>query len=312
VHDHVIATAGNLTSLGLVEAPLLDEADIAQVGTEALSREEATLPTSFPLDGGLFEQLAGSLVSMKRQGLRSLFMAAFDQPTGKLADQQIRMVAKQAGLDFAGEVYIPGAATNFTSYVQGAIQSRADVVVPAMPGPSTVGFLVTCNQLHARFRVAYPGGELQPRQIQQLGGARGVLNEAIEFDAMPPLSATDRFPALRTFKADLDAEYAAGDKGAAPDLRTPGSLAVWLSVQIIGRIAGQVGALDARAFLRALRDSPSVDTLGLTPPWSPGKTGPPMSPRTTNPFGYFITQRSGEEVLVDPTPVNPYQALPPA
>ncbi len=309
VADGVIATAGNLTGFGMVEAPILDEAGIAQVGTTALSAEESNLPTSFPLEGGLPEQLTGAIVSMKRRGLHSMFIASYDQPTGKLADRQIRGVARALGLVVAGDVYIPSAATDFSSYAQAAIDSKADVLVPALPAPPIVALVAASNQAGARYKVAYAGGELEPRQIAVLGGARGVLNDALEFNGLPPLSATDRFPALRSFKADMDAEYAAGDRAASSGLRTPGNLGVWLSVQIIARLASALPAIDAPSLLRALQTSPTVDTLGLTPPWTPGKTGSPPFLRVTNPWGYFITQRNGVEVLVDPTPVNPYEAL---
>jgi ABC-type branched-subunit amino acid transport system substrate-binding protein len=309
VTDHVIATAGNLTGFGQVEAPILDEAGIAEVGSTALSREESTLPTMFPMVGGLPEQLTGAILSMRMRGLHSMFMASYDQPTGKLADMQVRAAARSAGLEFAGDVYIPSAATVFTPYARAAVQSRADVLVIALPAPPMLAMLDASNQIGARYRVIYPGGELQPRQIAHTGGANGVLNGCLEFDGLPPLEATDQFPALRTFKADMDAEYAAGDKSAAPELRTPGTLGVWLSVQVLARLAAALPTIDAASILRALRTSPTVDTLGLTPPWTPGRPGSPAFPRVANPTGYFITQRNGQEVLVDPAPVDPFAAL---
>jgi hypothetical protein len=47
----------------------------------------------------------------------------------------------------------------------------------------------------------------------------------------------------------------------------------------------------------------------MTPPWAPGRTGLPIAPRATNLSGYLISQRNGVEVLVDPTPFDPFQAL---
>jgi ABC-type branched-subunit amino acid transport system substrate-binding protein len=309
VQDRVIATAGNLTSFGMLESPILDEAGIAQVGTTALSPEESMLPTSFPIEGGLGEQLAGAIYSMKRRGLHSIFVVAYDQPTGKVADMQIRNVAARAGVDFAGDVYMPSAAGTFGPYVQAAIQSKADVLVPALPGGPLLRLLAASNQAGAKYHVAYPGGELEPREIATLGGAKGVTDGSLQFFGLPPPSAADRFPAVRTFQVNMDAEFASGDKGAAPDQRTTGTLMVWLAVEIISRIASTLPTVDAQSVLHALTTSPTVDTLGLTPPWTPGKNGPPPFTRVTNRFGYFITQRGGQEVLDDPTPFNPYQAL---
>jgi hypothetical protein len=169
--------------------------------------------------------------------------------------------------------------------------------------------LAASNQAGAKYRVAYPGGELEPREIALLGGAKGVTDGSLQFFGLPPPSAADRFPAVRTFQVNMDAEFASGDKGAAPDQRTTGTLMVWLAVEIISRIASTLPTVDAQSVLHALTTSPTVDTLGLTPPWTPGRNGPPPFTRVTNRFGYFITQRGGQEVLDDPTPFNPYQAL---
>ena len=67
--------------------------------------------------------------------------------------------------------------------------------------------------------------------------------------------------------------------------------------------------MDAAHLLESLRTKPVIDTLGLTPPWSPGQTGLPNLPRVTNLYGYLSTQRNGVEVLADPTPINPFLLL---
>jgi ABC-type branched-subunit amino acid transport system substrate-binding protein len=309
VADHVIATAGSLTALSEVEAPILDAAGVPQVGSEALSPEDTYLPTAFPLDGGIFSQTAGELFGARRRGLRGVFVATYDNPTGQLIVQLVSQLARVAGLTFLGQVYIPIAATNFTSYVRSAIQAHADFVLPNMPPPSLDYFLAASRQVGARYVVGLPYGALRPKEVQALGGAAGPTENAVEFAGIPPVRETDAFPALRTFKADMDAELAAGDQDAAPDQRTGGPVTAWLSVQIIARVAQTLPVLDAANLAHALRALPTVDTLGLTPPWTPGKTGPMAFPRVTNSAGYFITQRNGVEVLADPTPFDAFKAV---
>jgi ABC-type branched-subunit amino acid transport system substrate-binding protein len=309
VADRVIATAGSMTALSEVEAPILDEAGIPQVGSEALSPEDTYLPTAFPLDGGIFTQTAGELFGAKRRGLHSVFVATYDNPTGKLIVQIVSQLARAAGLAFLGAVYIPIAATSFAPYAQSAMQSHADLVLPNMPPPSLEGFLGASKQAGARYSVGLPYGAVEPRDIAMLGGASGPTEGSLEFAGIPPVSATDVFPALRTFKADMDAELAAGDPAAAPDERTGGPLTAWLSVQVIARVANTLAVPTAANLAHALRTSPTVDTFGLTAPWTPGKTGPEAFPRVTNAAGYFITQRKGVEVLVDPTPFDTFKAV---
>lgn len=309
VGDGVIATAASVSELSMVEGPILDEAGIAQVGSEAISPEDFTLPTAFPMDGGIFVQAAGCIVGARRRGLHSMFAVTIDTPAGRTLVESVGQVAKLAGIDMVGAAYIPEAASDLMPYVQEAMQSKADVVFPGMPPSATIPYLVDSRLAGARYLVMAPAGSFTPADIELMGGPQAATENDIEFSALPPISAVDRFPALKTFTADMDAELAAGDRSAAPEHRTGGSVAAWLSVQIIARLAASLPTIDAAGILNALRTSPTIDTLGLTPPWAPGRTGLPQMPRITNVFGYLSSQRNGVEVLTDPTPFNPLQVL---
>jgi ABC-type branched-subunit amino acid transport system substrate-binding protein len=309
VGDGVVATVGDISTFSMVEAPILDEAGIAQVGNTALNPEDSTLPTAFPLTGGLVDLMAGSLVGMKRRGLHSLFVVTTDTPPGRLIVQLAGQLVRGAGVSLAGASYTPLAATDLGAYVQAAVQSKTEVVFPALAPPMTIQYAMASRHGGAKYQIAVPYGEFRPRDIEQMGGRQAITENDIEFSTLPPLSAADRFPAIRAFLADMDAEQRAGDSSATPELRTGGSLTAWLCVQIVARLAATLPTVDAPAMLRALRTSSTVDTLGLTPPWTPGRTGLPTAPRLTNLFGYLVSQRNGVEVLVDPTPFDPLQAL---
>ena len=123
------------------------------------------------------------------------------------------------------------------------------------------------------------------------------------------LQYVDESKAPRPGTPEMDAEVAAGDAAAGPALRTGGGMIAWLSVHIIARLAEKLATVDAASILHALRTSPTVDTLGLTPPWTPGRTGPAAFPRVTNLFGYLVTQRDGIEILTDPAAIDPFQVL---
>jgi ABC-type branched-subunit amino acid transport system substrate-binding protein len=309
VTDGVVATASDVTSLSMVEAPILDEAGIPQVGGEALNPEDTSLPTAFPLDGGAVTQLAGMVAGVRRRGLHTLFVFSVDVPAGRLAGQLAAQMARSAGVQLVGEAYAPSAATDYSPWVQMAVQSRADVVAPAVLPLQLGRFLTASREAGARYLVTFPYGDLAPRDIQRLGGSGAPSENGIEFATLPPVTAADRFPALRTFAADMDAELASGDAAAAPGWRTGGPLTAWLSVQIIAAVSSTLPVVDAAHLFAALRTSPAVDTMGLTPPWTPGRKGPAAFPRITNGFGYFITQSHGVEVLADPNPFDTFQLL---
>jgi ABC-type branched-subunit amino acid transport system substrate-binding protein len=309
VRDGVVATAANVSEFSMVEAPILDEAGIPQVGSEALNPEDTTLATAFPLDGGVIHQIAGGIVGMKRRNLHSLFIATFDTPPGRLLVQTTGQLVRPAGITLATPAYAPIAATDFTQYIQAAMQSKADVVFPAMTPAATIGFIIASKRAGAKYLILVPYGEFSARDLAAMGGAASLTENDVMFSSLPPLSATDRFPALQTFAADMDAEVAAGDLGAVAEERTGGSLHAWLCVQIIARIAASLATVDAPSMLHALQTSPVVDTLGLTPAWAAGRTGLPTMPRVTQLYGYLITQRNGVEALADPTPFNPFLVL---
>jgi len=309
VSDGVIATAASISVFSMVEGPILDEAGIPQVGNEAINPEDSNLPTAFPLDGGIVTQMAGGIVGIKRRGLHTMFVVTLDTPPGRTIVQLAGQLVRPAEIGMAGAAYVPAAASDLTSYVQAAMQSRADVVFPALPPYLTLPFLMASRHAGARYLIMVPYGEFTPRDIAMMGGRDAITENDIEFTALPPLSATDRFPAVAEFASDMDAELAAGDAGAAAELRTGGTLQAWLTVQIIAREASELTTIDAPSLLRALRTRPTVDTMGLTPPWAPSRTGPPGFPRATNLFGYLVSQWSGVEVLTDPTPFSPFQVL---
>jgi ABC-type branched-subunit amino acid transport system substrate-binding protein len=244
--------------------------------------------------------------------MHTLFIVTQDSPPGRLLAGAAGQLAKAAEASEVGAAYIPSAATDFTPYVQEAMQSKADVVFPGLPPTLAIPFLLASRQAGARYTIMAASGEFTPAVIALMGGPNAATENEIGFAALPPPSAGDRFPAIRTFASDMDAELAAGDEAAAADQRNGGSLAAWLCVQIIAREAAGLDVVDSAHLLQALRTAPVIDTLGLTPPWSPSHAAGvlPALPRVANLFGYLITQRNGVEVLADPNPINPFQ--PPA
>src|SRR6266545_5719268 len=260
VRDGVIATAASISEFSMVETPILDAAGIPQVMNEALNPEDFTLPSVFLLDGGIFVQMAGGLVGMKRRGLRSLFIVTVDSPPGRGLLQLAGQLLRPAEVALAGQSFIPPAATDLTAYVQAAMESKAEVVFPALPPTMTIPFLLASKRAGAGYLIMVPYGEFTPRTIALLGGREAVTENDIEFSAVPPLSATERFVALRSFQSDMDAQLAAGDQGAAPNGRTGASLVAWLSVQVIARESASLETVDAAHLMEALRTKPTVDT----------------------------------------------------
>jgi ABC-type branched-subunit amino acid transport system substrate-binding protein len=310
ISDGVVATAGDASQFGMVNAPILDQAGIAQVGPSALTAEEVTLPSSFPIQTGLPGYIAGEMAAMKRRGLQRLFIVTPDTQTADLPLQVAMLAARAAQVTVVGSAGIPFVATDLSQWVQQAMRANAGVVMPLLPAGLTYQFAAASQQAGAKYLLSLIYGTLRPIDIQRLGGSRAITENSVEFAALPPLTAGDRFPALDRFRADMDAELAAGDLAAAPALRASGSLNTWLAVQVIARLAATLPTVTARTLLQALQTLPTVDTLGLTPPWTPGRTGPPLFPRITNGVGYFTTQRNGVEVLDDPTPFDSLAFLP--
>lgn len=308
--DNVIATVADASGYSMVEGPILDSMGIPQVGNKPLNPEDANLPTAFPLSGGLLGEIAGGLVGMKRRGLQSLFIAWSDTPSGRTTLPVATPLLKAAGITLSDSISVPPAATDIGMYVQAAMQSHAQVVLPSLSPAQTIQFITASKQAGASYVIMVPYGQFSQRDIEQMGGKASLTENDIEFSTVPPLSAADQFPAVKQFIADMDAELAAGDAGAAPDQRSGNSLMAWLSVQIVARLASTLALVNPSSIWGALLTDQTIDTLGMTPPWSPRKTGPSSAnPKLTNLFGYLVSQHGGVEVLTEPAPLNPLQVL---
>jgi ABC-type branched-subunit amino acid transport system substrate-binding protein len=310
--DNVIATVADVSGYSMVEGPILDSMGIPQVGNTPLNPEDANLPTAFPLSGGLLGQIAGGLVGMKRRGLQSLFIAWSDTPSGRTTVPVATPLLKAAGITLSDSVSVPPAATDIGMYVLAAMQSHAQVVFPSLSPAQTIQFITASKQAGASYVIMVPYGQFSQRDIDQMGNKTALTENDIEFSTVPPLSAADQFPAVKQYIADMDAELAAGDAGAAPDQRSGNSLMAWLSVQIVAKLASTLALINPSSIWGALLTYQTIDTLGMTPPWSPRKSGPSSAnPKLTNMFGYLVTQRGGIEVLSEPAPLNPLQVLGP-
>jgi branched-chain amino acid transport system substrate-binding protein len=307
--DNVIATVGDSSGFSMVEGPILDAMGVPRVGNVPVNSEDLTLPTAFPLTGGLVGLVAGGLVGMRRRGFQSLFIAWSDTPSGRSTVPTATALLKAAGITLADSTSVPLAASDIGPYVQAAIQSRAQVVLPSLSRSQTLDFVSASRAAGATYAIMLPYGLFGGRDIARLGGSEARTENDIEFSTVPPLSASDQFPAIRRFTADLDAELARGDAAAAADERRGDGLVAWLSVQVVARLASQLGLVNASSIWGALLTNQTVDTLGLTAPWTPRKAGPSQTPRLTNLNGYLVTQRGGVETLADPTPLNPLQTL---
>ncbi len=122
----------------------------------------------------------------------------------------------------------------------------------------------------------------------------------------PPIALADRYPGLKQFLADMDAEKAAGDKDApvSRDYVRGLTLDGYFSVIAAARIATQAKATNAASFKKAIDAAQNIDLGGVMPPWTPGKSVSKGVPRASNGTFYFYTDANGQVKLADPQPVD--------
>ncbi|WP_310962510.1 ABC transporter substrate-binding protein [Nocardioides terrisoli] len=301
IKDKVIAVAGGVTLFGDKMTPILQNAGIAQIGILPIVPAEYSSPTVFPLDTAGLGTVGGGLYALKKIGAETVYIVA--PYSGAASDAAIAFTEKNAaaaGLTVKGVAHVPPSATDYTQYAQAAISSGADAVFTNLAPAQLIPFTRAAQQLNAHFKLG-TDGEASPGDYKSLGM---LGSSAVYASSYPPISGdTERFPALATYNADMDAELASGDSNAEKDKRTSFTQRAWLAVSVTAQLAEKLEKPDAAGILKALRTEKNIET-GMIPAWTPSAKGP-TGYRSISNGQMYLLQRDGDgDKLIENDPVD--------
>lgn len=303
VSDKVIAVAGGASLFGNTMVPILQKGAVAWMGDFPQTEPEYNSTNMFLLDKGGVESGAGSVLALHAVGAKSIFSAHLQVPQGDAQFAEVKQGAAAAGVRVLGDASFPLTATDMSSFVQQAKDSKAEGVTFAGLAQQQVAYTKTAKQLGAGFTLGVTDGSLTPAQYNDTGNFSTVIT-----GGLPPVTAgadyPDKYPGVTQFMTDLKAEFDSGNKYADPAQATLHQLVAWLSVKVIAQVAATATAVDAPAVLAALNSAKDIKT-GVIPPWTPSATGPAKFSRVSNKYSWFSKiGANGKPTLLASDPVD--------
>lgn len=266
---HILAVVSAL-SLGGGVMPTLAEAGIPAVGSSGISVDGSDLsaPISYVFNPlVLYPAVCPSL--LKKIGVRQPAIVGYDLAASDRFSTLAEVGAKGAGLTSKANLREPLATSDWTPTASQLAATHADGATLLLSEPATFALMKAAGSTE---KYCHSAAAITPADLARLGP---VANNLVEATAFPELSEAPRFSELRRMIAELDADYRAGDRDAAPALRSTASTTnAWLSVQVVAKVGATVkGDLTAASLQAALGRTTDLD-LQLIPPLNFTKGSP--------------------------------------
>jgi branched-chain amino acid transport system substrate-binding protein len=311
VSDGVVATVGDGT---VIDDPgvekILSAAGIPSIDPFAISPQTYSDPNVFMLSGGAPTQYAAIPQYMNALGLQTYHFVYGISPAATSNMDIVNSAAKLAGVTQKGApTGVALTAADYSPAAASAASSGAQITIPVL-APSQTNLLVkAAQQLGESLRFGVDS-QFTISQVQQWGQSGGPLSGALLADAVPPMTETTEFPALNTFTKDMNAEYQAGDSAAQLSQAQPLSLLGWLDIQVLAEVLKSgSGDASAASVKQGFETAKNLNTMGLTPPWTPSAQGPAQYPRISNPWMWLFTVKSGQFSMYQTKPISVQTAL---
>jgi ABC-type branched-subunit amino acid transport system substrate-binding protein len=295
VTDHVVATVGDSSTFADRYNATLLAAGIPRIGPLAVGPTEYTAANNYPLSGGAVTLFGGDIAFGAKLGYTTTTVIAIETPQTSLLTALLAGPLAANKVTNKSTIQIPQDATDMSPYVNKAKQSGAQFVVVGLNPALLEQFLLTSQQLGAKYKVMVPNSALSQASVDKLGGATGAAEGVYLAGPFPPATATG-LATIDLFNREMDIRQARGDSNAQLSKRDI-TVEGWLATHAFGAIAKMVtGTVTAASLDAVLKTAKDVDLGDIMPPWSPSATGSPL-PRVTNTEGYLLQVKNGKEVL---------------
>jgi ABC-type branched-subunit amino acid transport system substrate-binding protein len=298
ISDKVAATVGNaIYTSEKTSDELFKKAGIAQIGNYASGISE-TDPNSYLFFGGQTYANAGQIYAATKWAGKKVGVVRLDFPYTAPYFDFYRKACQSLGCTVVSTAVIPSnEVTDFSTYASQLLKGNPDVIVPDL-GPLILPLLKALNQLGFKGKMVMQDTNATTKAFQ--GQPASVQQQYIISSPFPPPSTADKFPGIKQFLKDMEAEKASGDS-LAPTYTTYSQTATmdaYIAVYAFKEIASQAKAYDAGSFKKAIDSAKDVDLLGLTKPWTPSQVLDPKLPRASLDSWYFYKIVDGAPSLL--------------
>ena len=312
ISDKVVELAAGIDILGPSMVESLSAAGIPVVDEDALSLGEMTASTAFPLTGGIpaAEAVEGYVAAQK--GFKKILLVANSgSPFETTFETALSDSAKKNGIAYAGVVDFPVAGvSDFSPYAAKIANSGADIVSIPLSIDQAIPLIQAVRALGSKVQFIINSGALTNADITKNAS---LVNGLYIVNDVPPVNASteSKFPILKTFVSQMNAEAATGDSDAnLNDLRSF-SLRIWDVLQAQFQIMkGMKGTITASSYLAALNSAKDVSLNGILPDWTPSAHISITGLGTTHfsEANYWLLQiEGGQQTLLSGQPINAVQ-----
>jgi ABC-type branched-subunit amino acid transport system substrate-binding protein len=221
-----------------------------------------------------------------------------DVPNSTAAAALVTRGLAFAGLQQAGTVTVPFAATDYSSYAAKIQQDKPDAVAFVTSGDQGTAMLKAMAQLGIDLPFVAPGQGYSASAVSAIGpmAAKGLF---FSYN-LPPGDTSN--PGVARFLSELGAGATAGIQNASPTQITGASFESWLAVHLFAQVAaGITGPVTRASVLTAMEKAKDVDMFGIEPPYTAPPGPDPGWPRIAADHVYTLKIVDGVMQLETPS-----------
>lgn len=174
VQQKVAAVVGSLTGFGAQVLPVLEKANIASIGANAITSYDAQSTSSFLIDPGVPGYAAMPAVAKRSLGVTKLIAMHTETPSAGTNQEFFDQGSELAGTQIVAKVTIPNDTIDYAQFVAKAESAGAEAIVSSMTGESNLKLWKALESSNSDLKVVSSLGSVSEDLIAQAGkGAEG-------------------------------------------------------------------------------------------------------------------------------------------
>ena len=299
--DSILALVGMITNYPDQVNPVLEEADMASVGTEPYGLADGTSSISFPITAGYLSSVAGmGTVLADVGGATQISVIHVDVPSAQASVETIRRALEPRGLELVNAIPVPIGKADVSAETAAALENSDGLAL--LTDPATASNVIEAmTQQGNVVPVGAAGGQFSAEALTGLGEAGNGMLLANWF-----ASDDQDVPGVQEFLRIMET-YDTVDH--SDDLAKSGYTAMLLLDEAVRGLE----TIDRASILAKLTEMDAFDTGGLTPVIDFTTPGPleidgQALPRFVNPTVMYGRVEDAQVAAVDGTFIDPFVA----
>lgn len=149
--------------------PMLEKANIASIGADAITPYDAKSPASFLFDAGVPGYAAMPAIAVKNLGATRLAGVHLDAPTAGTNQEFFQMGVGLAGAEMVDNIVIPIDAIDYSQFVSRAEGKGADAIVSSLSPEANLKLWKALGASGSKLKVVASAGSVTPGVAKEAG-----------------------------------------------------------------------------------------------------------------------------------------------